>query len=69
MPPAGILIPMNLSKSSLLILVLVSFALSRGVFFLINDPEGPNLLIVTVLATGFFLFFVGLTYVFKKKSL
>jgi len=37
-----------------LILIIVSFALSRSAFFLINDPEGPNLLIVSVLALGIF---------------
>ena len=38
-----------------LILVIVSFALSGLAFHLINDPEGPNLLIVTVLALVIFL--------------
>lgn len=33
-----------------LVLVVTAFSLSRGMFALFNDPEGPNLLIVTVLA-------------------
>ena len=37
-------------RTSLLILVITAFACSRTLFFLFRDPEGPNLLIVTVLA-------------------
>lgn len=49
----------------LLALLLLSFAISRFVFFLINDPEGPNLLIVTVLAMIIF----GLISFIYLKSL
>jgi hypothetical protein len=47
---------MNLrtKNARLLALGVVSLMLSRLVFFLINDPEGPNLLIVTVLAVVIF---------------
>jgi hypothetical protein len=38
------------TKKSLLLLVITAFACSRTLFFLFDDPEGPNLLIVTVLA-------------------
>jgi len=37
-------------KASLLLLVITAFVCSRTLFFLFHDPEGPNLLIVTVLA-------------------
>ena len=37
-------------KTSLLLLVITAFVCSRTLFFLFHDPEGPNLLIVTVLA-------------------
>jgi hypothetical protein len=37
-------------KASLLLLVFAAFVCSRALFFFFNDPEGPNLLIVTVLA-------------------
>jgi hypothetical protein len=37
-------------KTSLLLLGITAFACSRTLFFLFHDPEGPNLLIVTVLA-------------------
>ena len=37
-------------KTSLLLLLITAFPCSRALFFLFNDPEGPNLLIVTVLA-------------------
>lgn len=33
-----------------ILLLIVAFVCARGIFFLIDDPEGPNLLIVTVLA-------------------
>ncbi|MEN9649452.1 MAG: hypothetical protein RL094_419 [Candidatus Parcubacteria bacterium] len=36
-------------------LLIASFILSRLMFFLIDDPEGPNLLIVTVLALVIFV--------------
>jgi len=47
------------------ILLIVSFAISKLVFFLINDPEGPNLLIVTALAM---LIFVPLAFIYLKYS-
>jgi len=42
-------------KTSLLILVVTSFVFSRFLFFLFNDPEGPNLLVVTGMAVIIFL--------------
>ena len=36
--------------TSLLLLGITALACSRTLFFLFHDPEGPNLLIVTVLA-------------------
>lgn len=52
-------------KVTLFILLIVSFIISRLVFFLINDPEGPNLLIVTVLAM---FIFVPLSLIYLKTS-
>jgi hypothetical protein len=40
----------NSKKVSLIILFVISMFVSRSMFFFIDDPEGPNLLIVTVLA-------------------
>jgi hypothetical protein len=37
-------------KLSLLLLVITALVCSRTLFFFFHDPEGPNLLIVTVLA-------------------
>ena len=37
-------------KTSFLLLVITAFVSSRTLFFFFHDPEGPNLLIVTVLA-------------------
>jgi len=45
--PLGIL---ESKKASLLLLVITALACSRALFFFFHDPEGPNLLIVTVLA-------------------
>ncbi len=42
-------------KASLITLGLTSLTLSRAWFALINDPEGPNLLIVIVLAAILFV--------------
>lgn len=41
---------LNSKKISLLILALVALVCSRVLYFLVNDPEGPNLLIVVGLA-------------------
>jgi hypothetical protein len=48
---------MNLEskKISLLILALTAIVSSRFLFFLFNDPEGPNLLVVSVTAAIVFL--------------
>jgi len=37
-------------KTSLLLLGITALTCSRTLFFLFRDPEGPNLLVVTVLA-------------------
>src|SRR3954454_4563422 len=42
--------PLESKKTSLLLLVITAFLCSRTLFFFFRDPEGPNLLIVTVLA-------------------
>ncbi len=48
-------------------MIITSLVCSRGFFFFINDPEGPNLLIVTVLAL--ILFFVSwATYTLSSFS-
>ncbi len=40
----------NEKRTSLLLLGITAFVCSRTLFFLFHDPEGPNLLIVTILA-------------------
>ena len=42
--------PWASTKKSLLFLGITAFLCSRALFFFFHDPEGPNLLIVTVLA-------------------
>lgn len=53
-----------MKKLPLFILLIISFTISKLVFFLINDPEGPNLLIVTVLAM---LIFAPLSLIYLKN--
>jgi hypothetical protein len=55
----------SMKKAPLFILLIISFAISRLVFFLINDPEGPNLLVVSILAM---LIFVPISLVYLKTS-
>ena len=42
--------PFTAKKTSLLLLGITALVCSRTLFFLFHDPEGPNLLVVTVLA-------------------
>ena len=56
---------MTKKKVTLFVLLILSFTISRFVFFLINDPEGPNLLIVTVLAM---IIFVPISLIYLKVS-
>ena len=46
-------------KTSLLILGITSIACSRAMFFFFDDPEGPNLLVVMVMAA--IIYFLSLT--------
>jgi hypothetical protein len=45
----------NFKNGSLLILVITAFACSRIMFAFFNDPEGPNLLVVTGMAAIIYL--------------
>lgn len=56
------------TRASLLFLVLTSFICSRSIFYFIDDPEGPNLLVVTGMA--FILYFLSsILYSFAISSL
>jgi hypothetical protein len=57
------------NKSLLIILGIVSVVSSRAVFALINDPEGPNLLIVLALALVIYFVLLIMIYVFQKFGL
>ncbi len=46
-------------KISLLILAVTAMVSSRAMFLFIDDPEGPNLLIVTVLAAIIYFLSLG----------
>ena len=54
-------------KSSLLILGITSLVFSRIVFFLFNDPEGPNPVVITGLAAILWSLSL-LTYFLKSPS-
>ncbi len=62
---------MNLQsdKKSLIILVITSLILSRIMFALFNDPEGPNLLIVTVMAAIVYFLSKGIIFLLSKHLL
>ncbi len=53
------------TRITLPVLLIVSFVISRFVFFLIDDTEGPNLLIVTVLAM---IIFAATSLIYLKIS-
>lgn len=46
---------LNSKKTSLVLLAVTAIFCSRTLFFFFNDPEGPNLLIVGVLAIVLYL--------------
>lgn len=60
---------MNLTskKKSLIVLGITSLVLSRTMFALFNDPEGPNLLIVVVMA-GILYFLSLAVYSFNHSA-
>ena len=51
---------------SLILLAIASLGLSRIVFLFINDPEGPNLLIVAVLAAIIFAVTLALYAIVRR---
>ena len=54
-------------KTSLIILGITSLALSRTMFVFFNDPEGPNLLVVIVMAA--ILYFLSLAvYLYYSRT-
>ena len=60
---------LKLKTSALIILGVVSILLSRSMFLFVNDPEGPNLLIVMVLAVGIYLVSLGIYLFLPLKTL
>lgn len=55
------------NNTSLLILAITAILASRIMFCFLNDPKGPNLLIVTVIATV--VYFLSLPiYLFKLPA-
>jgi len=55
-------------KISLIILGATAIVFTRALFFLFNDPEGPNLLIVAVFALAIYLFSIGI-YLFGPSQI
>ncbi len=57
---------MNLKSK--IVLFIISMLCSRALFLLVDDPEGPNLLIVTMLAVIlYFLFSRVYLYICREK--
>ena len=57
-----------MKKTSLVILGVTALLCSRALFLFFNDPEGPNLLVVTVMAAIIYLLSLAL-YVFAPPVL
>ncbi len=57
-----------MKKIYMLIIFLISFIASRLVFYLIDDPEVPNLLIVTILAVIIFTPLLSIYLRFLRKK-
>jgi len=55
-----------MKRNSLLILAVVSLALSRAMFYFINDPEGPNLVVVMGLAVIIFIILSALSWLWQR---
>jgi hypothetical protein len=53
-------------NTTLLVLGLASIVLSRSVFLFVNDPEGPNLLVVMVLAAVIFAIAYAVYAAFRR---
>jgi heme/copper-type cytochrome/quinol oxidase subunit 4 len=54
--------------ASLLILGIISIACSRTAFLLVDDSEGPNLLIVIGLATIIYILILGVYFIYKMYN-
>lgn len=53
----------QISKKTSIILVITALLLSRAIFVFIDDPEGPNLLVVIVMAAVvYFLSWMALRF-------
>jgi choline-glycine betaine transporter len=61
---------MNLQakNTSLIILGITSLIFSRGLFALFNDPEGPNLLVVVVMALIVFTLTLGVNRLLSLEN-
>lgn len=60
----------NLKKTSLAVLGMTSLVCSRVMFLFINDPEGPNLLVVVVMAAILYILSLGVyALIFSKKDI
>lgn len=55
-----------MKKIPLIILGVVSLVLSRATFLYINDPEGPNLLVVIVLAAVIYAACVAVYFLYTR---
>lgn len=58
----------KIPRTTLIMLAVSSLFISRALFTLINDPEGPNVLIVVVLAAGIFVVECVGYVLFKRLS-
>ena len=57
-----------MKRTPLIVLGAVSLIASRATFALINDPEGPNLLIVVAWAAVIYAACIGAYYLLSAKA-
>ena len=58
----------KLEKTPLLILGITALICSRAMFFFFNDPEGPNLLVVTVMTAIVYFLSLAAAHVFNSAG-
>jgi hypothetical protein len=58
----------SFKKTTLLVVGVIALLCSRFVFFLINDPEGPNLVVVVGLGIIIYAIFLAVHFLIQKLN-
>jgi len=57
-----------MKKTPLIVLGILSLLVSRATFFFINDPEGPNLVVVIGLAAIIYAVTVAVYFIYSSTK-